>query len=349
MNKILGSATLLSKFRGCLQGGLMGDCCGAPYEGEKLDKPQKYQLQKSLDELEAKSVKVLKPYTDDTALSIALATCLIKNGKLPHKELAKQFCKSYFSNTNRGFGGGIPKVFIKLRSSKFEDPLLPAKEQFSGHGSYGNGAAMRVAPAALFCFNQPVENLIKLVKDSAVITHTHYLAINGAILLALAINYCLKIKPDEFNEQNFLTYLKYEMQKIENEGIDMDDPSDEYVKQILKIEELLKREPSDEMVINKLGNSAEALFSVPTAIYCFLRAQNTIKKIETKNVIRRTIEYAIHLGGDTDTIASMAGSLVGSLYGEEFISKNIISYCEASEEISKIASQLYENWVKLNT
>lgn len=37
---------------------------------------------------------------------------------------------------------------------------------------------------------------------------------------------------------------------------------------------------SDEVVLNSLGHNNRALFSVPTAIYCFLRAIKSIPQIE---------------------------------------------------------------------
>lgn len=58
--------------------------------------------------------------------------------------------------------------------------------------------------------------------------------------------------------------------------------------------------------------------------------------------MRRTLEYAITLGGDTDTIASMAGSICGALYGEEVISKNILAHCEGLEDIQTMAGELFE-------
>lgn len=57
--------------------------------------------------------------------------------------------------------------------------------------------------------------------------------------------------------------------------------------------------------------------------------------------MRRTLEYAITLGGDTDTIASMAGSICGALYGEEVISENLLAHCEGFEEIKTMAGELY--------
>ena len=89
--------------------------------------------------------------------------------------------KEYFTHPRRGYGQQVVEVFHKLRAQKFEDPFGPAKEQFDGSGSYGNGGAMRVAPLALFCHSDYKE-LINLVQQSAEITHTHKQGYNGTIL-----------------------------------------------------------------------------------------------------------------------------------------------------------------------
>jgi poly(ADP-ribose) glycohydrolase ARH3 len=85
------------------------------------------------------------------------------------------------STVGLGYGGHIVNIFHKLREQKFKDPFGPAKEQFGGQGSYGNGGAMRVAPVALFCHSDYKE-LINSVQQSAEITHTHKEGYNGTIL-----------------------------------------------------------------------------------------------------------------------------------------------------------------------
>jgi ADP-ribosylglycohydrolase len=94
-----------------------------------------------------------------------------------------RFVKEYFTDPDprRNYGLHVVNVFHKLRAQNFEDPFGPAKEQFGGSGSYGNGAAMRVAPLALFCHSDYNE-LLNLVRQSAEITHTHKQGYNGAIL-----------------------------------------------------------------------------------------------------------------------------------------------------------------------
>ena len=61
-----------------------------------------------------------------------------------------------------------------------------------------------------------------------------------------------------------------------------------YQKQLNEIKRILKlpQEPSDEEIINVLGHSIAALYSVPTAIYCFLKSN---KKIAGIQVIKKTL------------------------------------------------------------
>ena len=65
----------------------------------------------------------------------------------------------FLTEPDRGYGGSIACVFHKLEKMKCSDPYLPAKEQFNGQGSYGNGGAMRIAPAGLFGYNLSEEEL----------------------------------------------------------------------------------------------------------------------------------------------------------------------------------------------
>lgn len=131
--------------------------------------------------------------------------------------------------------------------------------------------------------------------------------------------------------------------------------------QLKIIEDLLAKNPSEVEVINRLGTQVAALYSVPTAIYCFLRAQTVIPGIavcilscmllqlilkfnacfQSNNPFRRAIEYAISLGGDTDTIASMTGAISGAFYGDDIIPENLRRHCENNVELTQLADDLY--------
>lgn len=354
LKSILMEATtisnMLSRFRGTLLGGLLGDCCGAPFEGEILESSDKTTLRKYFDKLEGPFFKApFKQYTDDTAMTKSIAKCLIDNKELVIKELAKKFIQEYYKEPNRGYGAAIVTVFEKLRQTKLSDPLQPAKEQFNGSGSYGNGAAMRVSPIPLFCHNKSKDQLIDMVKNSAIITHTHKLGINGAILQALAIDLCLKSNPENFDRNSYIDNLIENLQNIEADGDEKDlglkkeTPYQNQLKEIKRLLNPVNAKPSEDEILNILGHSVAALYSVPTAIFCFLKGIQDMEEVKSDNPFRRTIEYAISLGGDTDTIASMAGSLVGALYGDTIIPENLIKHCEASDEIINLADELYKS------
>lgn len=335
-------ADVLSKFRGSIQGVLVGDCFGATYEGELLTKSDKSVLRKLLDKLEEKYVRgIARKYTDDTAMTKALMTSLVQSKGFDQVTTAKEFTAEYFRSPNRGYGQAVETVFRRLKGANFEDILGPARNQFDGLGSYGNGAAMRISPLALFCAQKPTEELVTMVRGQSVITHTHELAIAGSLLQALAIREAVQLNPnDTLDIEKFLDSLNNDIAKV-------DDEHGSYQTQIGAIRKLINSEhsPSDELTIDRLGHSVAALFSVPTAIYCFLRATQADKKpegITTENPFRRCLEYAIGLGGDTDTIASMACSISGAYYGDSIVPENLLKCCEAYDSLTEQAGELYK-------
>jgi hypothetical protein len=65
---------------------------------------------------------------------------------------------------------GVVDVFKKLKKANCEDPFGPASEQFNGSGSYGNGAAMRVHPLGLYCYDKSDEFISQETIKSAKVT-----------------------------------------------------------------------------------------------------------------------------------------------------------------------------------
>ena len=64
--------------------------------------------------------------------------------------MAQEFVEEFFREPDRGYGAAVGTVFERLRDENPHDVTLPARSQFDGQGSYGNGAAMRISPVALF-------------------------------------------------------------------------------------------------------------------------------------------------------------------------------------------------------
>lgn len=247
--------------------------------------------------------------------------------------------RTYYENTHRGYGRAAAEVFQQLRKTNLKNHLQPARDLFNGVGSFGNGGAMRVAPVAIFCHNKTPSEVVEMARKSAEITHTHEEGLNGTILQALAIHQILQQTESEIDCNHFLNELEMKLQMVEESGREGG-----YSQKLKEIGRLLRIDPSEEQVVNRLGNSYSASKSVPTAIYCFLRTVNgqNLTDSQKSNPFRQGIDYAITLGGDTDTIASMTGALCGAYYSESSISRNLLAHCEGYVEILALSEKLYQ-------
>ncbi|MBC7130235.1 ADP-ribosylglycohydrolase family protein [Candidatus Bathyarchaeota archaeon] len=109
--------------------------------------------------------------------------------------------------------------------------------------------------------------------------------------------------------------------------------NDVYRAKLRIAKELLAVDADRRTIVRLLGNGVEAFNSVPTAIYCFLRKYESF---------RETMVYAISLGGDTDTIASMTGAISGAYHGVNAIPKEWLEKLERKDYIKRLAEELWK-------
>ncbi|XP_042296542.1 ADP-ribose glycohydrolase ARH3 [Sceloporus undulatus] len=335
-----------SRFRGCLLGALLGDCLGGGFEAlESVNLTELLQFARNLQPPKPDSEKETLFYSDDTAMTHCVVRSLLAKRDFDEVDMAKSFAEEYKRDPDRSYGAGVITVFKKLLSPKCRDVFEPARQQFNGKGSYGNGGAMRVAGIPLAYSN--VQDVRKFAKLSAELTHSNSLGYNGAILQALAIHYALQ---GELNRDEFLEQLIGHMEDVEGDDKSLADARmlgyEElpFSKRLKKIKEFLEKSsvPRSDVVL-ELGNGIAALHSVPTAIYSFLRCMESQPDLpEDYNNLQQTIIYCISLGGDTDTIATMAGAIAGAYYGEEQVPQSWKHSCESHEETEKLADTLYD-------
>ncbi len=299
---------LKSKFLGCLVGVAIGDGLGAWREGRGMAKRE------DIDSLAGKLEELI--YTDDTHMTIGVAESLLKSKGFNGEHMAQGFIRNYESEPWRGYGPGPPKIFRMIKSGETWDSA--GAKLYTG-GSFGNGSAMRVAPVRLLYSNTP-EKLREIAYKSSSITHSHELGKEGAALQAYAVALALNTPSDEdIDKEAFLLKLQNFAQ------------NQLYKEKITRIKELLG-EQGRTKVVAVLGNGIEAPRSVPTAIYSFL--------LQPKSY-RDTVIYAISLGGDTDTIASMAGAIAGAYLGIEAIPQGWRAKLENRKYIEALAEKLW--------
>ncbi len=178
------AVSLDDAFRGCLLGLALGDALGGCFEGQSADyitrrypSPQALMNEPPLETLH---------YTDDTQMAIGVAEALIEDGTIREATLCRKFAANYVPS--RGYGFGTRRVLEAMSAG--EDYRTVAETYYPG-GSFGNGAAMRVAPVGLL-FHRDFQQVREQARLSALPTHLHPLAIEGAQLLACGIAFALR-------------------------------------------------------------------------------------------------------------------------------------------------------------
>jgi poly(ADP-ribose) glycohydrolase ARH3 len=308
---------LKSKFTGAMIGSAIGDAFGAPVEGYGM---------KKVSSVYGEDWKMIAGrYTDDTEMMIGVAESLIENKGFNGADMARRFIENY--DMRRGYGPGSKEALRRIGEGESWEEA--SKKLFGGKGSYGNGAAMRIAPVGIFYYDD-ADKLREIAYKSSHITHSHELGKEGAALQAYSI--ALSVRGRAKKEDMLLELKEF----VENEM---------YKEKIRKIEELLekKAEVDKEEIISELGNGEEAFNSVPPAIYSFLRFGN----------FKDSVIYAVSLGGDTDTIGAMSGAISGAYYGEGSIPKEWSEKLEEGEKgrsyIKRLGEELYRVKFVLNT
>ncbi|MBN9119295.1 MAG: ADP-ribosylglycohydrolase family protein [Planctomycetes bacterium] len=280
------------RFAGCLLGLTVGDAVGAPYEGLthadiffQFGSPEMLVTNPSGDPLH---------YTDDTEMMIGVAETLAECGRIDEPRLCRAFAENY--HPERGYGQGARRIIEAMAAGgdwrTLAATLLPG-------GSFGNGAAMRIAPVGLVFADAP-EELWEQARLSALPTHTHPLGIEGAQLLAFAVAWALRATA--FDRKRLWRDL-------------LNRAATEEFRWHLGVAAKLK--PGDSLA--GLGSTLHAHRSVVTAIACFAA---------TPGDFEMAISRAIGLGDDTDTVAAMAGALVGAFAGVGAIPAGLLEKLE---------------------
>jgi ADP-ribosylglycohydrolase len=131
-------------------------------------------------------------YTDDTNMALSIYSVLRRRGEIDQDMLAGSFAKQY--HPSRGYG---PAMHGLLGQIQLGIPWqMAATGLFSGQGSYGNGAAMRVAPLGAY-FADDLDAAVLQAHHSSEITHAHSEGIAGAIAVAIATGIAWRFREEE--------------------------------------------------------------------------------------------------------------------------------------------------------
>ena len=235
-------------------------------------------------------------YTDDTLMAVSIFSVLRQRGYIDQPTLARSFAERY--DRTRGYGPAMHRLLWEIKCG--EDWAERAQSLFEGQGSFGNGAAMRVAPVGAF-FADDMEAGVEQAARSSVITHTHVEAVAGAIAVAVAVARACElrestVKParSEFLDSVLPYVPESEVRSKIRQARDMADNA------------------SVQFAVSVLGNGVRvsAQDTVPFALWC---AATYLSNYE------EALWLTVSGLGDRDTTCAIVGGIVASYTGVEGI------------------------------
>jgi ADP-ribosylglycohydrolase len=120
-------------------------------------------------------------WTDDTEMACSVLAILVRHQRVDQDALALSFAEHH--DFDRGYGPAVNRLLRQVREGGDWRELASAL--FKGQGSWGNGAAMRIAPLGAWYADDP-EQATHQAEISAYPTHQHREAVVGAMAVAAA-------------------------------------------------------------------------------------------------------------------------------------------------------------------
>ena len=241
-------------------------------------------------------------WSDDTSMTLATMDSL-KLG-IDYENMMKRFKEWLLYNKTYTPHGEVFDVGMACRQAimNFKNGLDALECGGDGEYSNGNGSLMRILPAVLYVLKdgQPLdEEKLEVLHNVSRLTHAHPISLTGCGLYAYLVEELLKANAGE------------DLRTVLQRGIDRgffhyENGSDRYLAAALwqyrRLEELEDFEKLEEDAIQSTGYVAKTL---EAALWCLL----------TTKSFKECVLKAVNLGGDTDTVAAVAGSLAGYVYG----------------------------------
>ena len=235
-------------------------------------------------------------YTDDTMMAMSIFSVLRQRGHIDQALLAQSFAERY--DRTRGYGPAMHRLLWEIKCG--EDWAERAQSLFEGQGSFGNGAAMRVAPVGAF-FADDIDAVVEQAIRSSVITHTHDEAIAGAIAVAVAAAHACKLRASTSvpRRSEFLDLILPHV------------PESEVCSKIRQARDMAPT-ASVPFAVSVLGNGTKvsAQDTVPFALWC---AGAHLANYE------EALWLTVSGLGDRDTTCAIVGGIVASYTGIEGI------------------------------
>lgn len=260
-------------------GAIIGDIAGSRFE---FDPTNDYNFELFTEECS---------FTDDTVCTVAVADALLKVRE--YGESIHEWCRRYPHPM-----GGYGRRFAQWVHSDHPKPTF----------SFGNGAAMRVSPVAMWF--KAKDEVMAEAERTAACSHNHPEGLKGASAVAEAINVAIHASHGKTHDEQTELATEIAMSAAYDHQYNILD---------IKVED----------VQNRFDETYQG--TVPVALWI----------ISESNSFEDAIRKAVSLGADADTLGAIVGSIAEHIWGiPEEIKEKALGFL--ADEMRDVVERFYD-------
>jgi len=343
----------IERVRGSMLGLAVGDALGAPLEGLSAQQIRAHYGQ-VVDYVDGTRAWKRKPYrwrmpglySDDTQQALALCDVLLESGRVEPERLAELYLglanpKGTYVGAHRGVGRSFRQVLADL-----ERGVSP---RHTGQTSAGIGAAMRIAPVALY-FNGEPEAMFDAAMAASLMTHRDIRSLAGALAVAHAVR---RLAAGAHRDPSFLFRLAADVARAEERIVtahaanvtSLQEHGCSLSRAIAHVEALLEspRERALAALVEEANrHGADPVCKRATMGFPPACIPACLYILMTTEGFEDALLEVINLGGDADSAGAILGALAGAHYGYEAIPHRWLLGLQNREAIDERAHAIHQ-------
>lgn len=296
-------------------GHIVGDALGVPVEFVSRDKLDQNPVECMLGN---GSHRVPKgTWSDDSSMVLCTMASIIEKQKIDYDDMMERFLMwvrdGYMTPYGRAFGIGRATL---MAINTYAGGTAALSCGCSRERDNGNGSLMRILPVVLYNVlmdpESSFEEKMERIHLTSSLTHAHSRSLIGCGIYFLVIGALIQTGTKESMRQALEAACEYYKDETE----------------LATYQRMLSPTFFD-ISRDEILSDGHIVSSLEAALWCVYHS----------NSYSETVLKAVNLGGDTDTIAAIAGALAGILYGFDEIPKEWVEDTVEMELVLKLCEK----------
>ena len=302
-----------NQYLAAIIGHVVGDAMGFPTEFSKREELLKNPVLEMID-----SPDVGQPagsWSDDTAMEIATIDSFIHKKYFDYKDIMDRWVKwiSESEYTPTGVTFDIGRTCLKA-IKRYCNGSPPLQCGSTSTRENGNGSLMRILPVALYAYSKKLDDtsIHKLTNEVSSLTHAHEVSRLGCYIYVQFIICLLKgnTKQEAYKHIQDLDYRSFRMDSIHH-----------YAR--------ILNEQIEFQILDNIKSTGYIVDTLVSAMWIFMNAQH----------YKEAIIASTNIGGDTDTIGAIVGSMAGIYYGFEDIPSSWLDKLQRKDYLMELVDR----------